>query len=258
MKSIDFTQPGGFPLTQDQLGYLQTAYTECVAALAAMGGAGPFVVSGCVITKTLVSGTTYNYSITDGWVYRNGTMIHVPSIGLAGIDESIYAAYMVINDSVSSLVYNDGSTPNVIFDNGISLTAQAIGTADDSTHFLLSELGNINCNQTALATWTAGIPHTIQLHLNSQAKRVYYYAASGTGTFGYSLVNDSLVLGSEVVLMVYTAGVTGHIGGVSGPYGGTIHEIGSPTFTGNWMIARITYVGNIYGGHNFIANYDVA
>ena len=205
-----------------------------------------------------MSGTTYSYSATSGWIYFNGSMIRVPSLGLAGIDESTHAPYVQVNTSETSLVFNDGSSPNVILDDSISLIAQPIGTADDSTHFLLSELANINCSQTALATWTAGIGHAIQLHLNSQAKQVHYYAASGTGTFVYNLVNNSLVLGAEIVLMVYTAGITGSIGGVSGPYGATIHEIGSPTFAGNWMIARISYVGNIYGGHNFIANYDVA
>ncbi len=140
MKAIDFTQPGGFPLTQDQLGYLQTAYTECINALAAMGGDGPFTVSGCVVTKTLVSGTTYNYSITPGWVYYEGNMIRVPAIGLAGINESTDAAYMLISPAALPLTYNDGSTPNVIFDSSISLTALPTGTTDDSTRFLLSEL----------------------------------------------------------------------------------------------------------------------
>jgi len=258
MKTIDFTQPGGFPLTQDQLGYLQTAYTECINALAAMGGDGPFTISGCAVTRTHVTGSVYNYSVAQGWVYYQGNMIRVPSITLTGINESTHAAYMLIVPSVLPLTYNDGSTPNVILDNSITLAALPVGTADDSTRFLLSELGSINCNQVSLTTWTAGFAHAIQLRLNSHAKKVYYYAASGTGSFIYSLINDSLVIGSEIILMVYTAGITGNIGGVSGPYGSTIHEIGSTAFAGNWMIARISYVGNIYGGHNFIASYDVA
>jgi hypothetical protein len=36
MKSIDFSQPGGFPLTQDNLDYLQQSYSEAVNALAAV------------------------------------------------------------------------------------------------------------------------------------------------------------------------------------------------------------------------------
>ena len=258
MKSIDFTKPGGFPLTQDQLGYLQTAYTECLNALAAMGGSGPFVISGCVVTKTQVSGTIFNYSVTTGWICFGGSMLRVPAMTLSGIDESINAAYMLVTPSATSLAFYNGVSQSVILDNSVSIIGQAIGSADDSTHFLLSELGNIRCQQVGLATWTGGFAHTIQLRLNSQARQVLYYAATGSGTFVYSLVNDSVVIGSEVVLMVYTAGITGSIGGVSGPYGATIHEIGNPAFAGNWMMARITYVGNVYGGHNFIANYDVA
>ena len=140
MKAIDFTQPGGFPLTQDQLGYLQTAYTECLNALAAMGGDGPFTISGCTVLKTHVSGTTYNYSIDPGWVYYQGNMIRVPSIGLAGIDESIHAAYLLIVPTAWPLTFNNGSTPNVVSDNNLTLTALPIGTPDDSTRFLLSGL----------------------------------------------------------------------------------------------------------------------
>ena len=140
MKSIDFTKPGGFPLTQDQLGYMQTAYTECLNALVAIGGSGPFAVSGCLITKTLISGTTFNYAVTAGWIFYNGSMIRVPAISLTGIDESVNAAYMLVTPTATPLSFYNGSNPNVVLDSSISLVAQAIGTHDDSTHFLLSAL----------------------------------------------------------------------------------------------------------------------
>ena len=67
MKTIDFTKPGGFPLTQDQLNYLQSAYKEAINAVAAMGGSGavPVIVSGMVVANP----STGDYSITDGWFY---------------------------------------------------------------------------------------------------------------------------------------------------------------------------------------------
>jgi len=163
MKSIDFTQPGGFPLTQDQLGYLQTAYTECLNALAAVGGSGPFAINGCVVTKTLVSGTTFNYSVTAGWVYYNSSMIRVPAISLSGIDESVNAAYMLITPTATSLSFYNGSSPNVILDSSISLIAQPIGTHDDSTHFLLSELTSFGVslgNNNRESTWNTMIVNT--------------------------------------------------------------------------------------------------
>ncbi len=138
MKLIDFTKPGGFPLTQDRLGYLQTAYTECINALASMGGTGPFTISGCAVTRTHVSGSVYNYTVAAGWVYYQGNMLRVPAVTLSGLNESTHAAYMLIVPSTLPLTYNDGSTPSVIFDTSITLTGLPIGTADDSTRFLLS------------------------------------------------------------------------------------------------------------------------
>jgi len=140
MKTIDFTQPGGFPLTQDQLGYLQEAYEECINALAAVGGSGPIVVSGCAITKTFVSGTTYNYTISAGWVFYEGDMIRVGAMAVSGVNESVNAVYMLLTPTSTPLTYNNGSTPNVVNDVSGSLQVNVIGTADSATLFLLSEL----------------------------------------------------------------------------------------------------------------------
>ena len=140
MKSIDFTKPGGFPLTQDQLDYLQIAYNEALVALAAVGGSGPIVISGMNITKTLVTGTTYNYAITDGWLLYNGALLRMLAGGISGVNESVYDVYVSLTTISSPLTYNDGSTPNVVNDVTCSLVAQPIGTADDATHFLLKEM----------------------------------------------------------------------------------------------------------------------
>ena len=164
MKSIDFTKPGGFPLTQDQLGYLQTAYTESVYALTNMGGNGPFVVSGCVITKSLVTGTTYNYAMTDGWIFYQGNMVKVNAGGLLSINESVDATYMQVNTSANPLTYNDGSTPSVVLDSYITLVAQPIGTADDTTHFLLSELAPFGTGfgmNNRESTWNSLVVNTL-------------------------------------------------------------------------------------------------
>jgi hypothetical protein len=140
MKSIDLSKPGGMPLTQDVLDYLQTAYREAIGGLAAIGGPGPLIVSGMVVTKTLVTGTTYNYTITDGWVLYNGEMLRVLAGGISGVDESAYDVYVELTRSSSPLTYNDGSTPNVINDVTCGLVTQAIGTVNDASHFLLKGL----------------------------------------------------------------------------------------------------------------------
>ena len=128
------------PGAQNRLAYLQNGWTEALIALASVGGSGPIVISGMVITKALVGGTTYNYSFTDGWILFNGEMIRMPAGGIAGVDESIDAVYVQLNRTSTPLTYNDGSTPNVVNDVTASLISQVIGTASDATHFLLSAL----------------------------------------------------------------------------------------------------------------------
>jgi hypothetical protein len=140
MKNIDFTKPGGFPLTQDQLDYLQQAYTESIKALAQTGGSGPVVISGCAITRSLVSGTLYNYSITSGWIFYHGDMIRVSSGTLSSVDTSINGAYILLNHTSLALTYNDGSTPNVVNDVTSSLGTLPVGTIDDLDHFSLNSL----------------------------------------------------------------------------------------------------------------------
>lgn len=137
MKSIDFTQPGGFPLTQDQLLYLQQAYTEATGALAAMGGDSttPYTISGMTITNP----ATGDYTITDGWFYYNNEMVRCNAGSITGASGSS-DAFIVITNAAAPLVYNDGSTPNVVLDQTASLQVLPSGTPTDATHFLLSAL----------------------------------------------------------------------------------------------------------------------
>ncbi len=137
MKSIDFTKPGGFPLTQDQLGYLQEAYTESIGALAAIGGSGatPYIISGIVISNPSIG----TYSITDGWFFYNGEMVRCLSGSVVGASGAL-APFIVINPESSSLVFNNGSTPDVIFDKSATIVVLPSSTATDATHFPLSSL----------------------------------------------------------------------------------------------------------------------
>lgn len=137
MKAIDFTQPGGFPLTQDQLDYLQQAYTECIIALGEMGdnGNGPFVVSGMTITNP--SPGTYN--VTDGWFMYGQELVHMPAGSVSGVTGG-FDLYVQIAASAMPLTFNNGSTPNVILEKSASLAALATGTPDDATHFLVAHM----------------------------------------------------------------------------------------------------------------------
>lgn len=73
MKRFDFTQTGGFPLTQDRLKWLQDGRIDGINALAALAGiTTPCAVSGVELTagSWATSGT-----VSDGWVFH-------PALGL--------------------------------------------------------------------------------------------------------------------------------------------------------------------------------
>jgi len=137
MKAIDFTQPGGFPLTQDQLDYLQGAYTECITALGGLGSSNgvPAVLSGMVSTPG-IGGLT---DVSAGWFFYNGELIRFPPQSYPAVIAG-NAMYVVITSAASSLTYNDGSTPNVILDKTGVLVQLVNTTPTDATHFLLDAI----------------------------------------------------------------------------------------------------------------------
>jgi hypothetical protein len=142
MKKMDFTKPGKMPGGQDRLAYMQTATNEVLDAIVRMGGNGavPFVISGAVITRTLVSGTTYNYTITDGCICYNGEILPVSASALAGVNEATNSCYLTVVRTADPLTYMDGTVQNVVLDARIALGAYANGTADDAVKFLWSHL----------------------------------------------------------------------------------------------------------------------
>ncbi|HXS38346.1 MAG TPA: hypothetical protein VN721_16710 [Flavipsychrobacter sp.] len=108
MRKFDFSQPGGFPLTQDTLDWLQTAYTETILALAAIGGSGPFIVSGFTAT---------GWTVAPGWIFYNGELLYfvgwlgpLPPFLPPGSPEKLC---MIIVETDTPLTFNDGSTPSV-------------------------------------------------------------------------------------------------------------------------------------------------
>lgn len=138
MKAIDFTKPGGFPLTQDQLGYLQQAYTETVTALSLIGSSGgsaPVVINGMAVSYPSPGAI----AVTDGWILYNGEMVRFTASSVSGLGVGT-EAYVVIAATAGTLTYNDGSTPAVIMDKSASMQALPTGTPTDAFHFLLSAL----------------------------------------------------------------------------------------------------------------------
>lgn len=130
-KEFDFTQPGGFPLTQERLQYMQEATGEAVTALIAAGGGltGPMIISGMRITEP-VPGT---FVVTDGWFIYNGRMVKFT--GGTVIPSGGDVLLVTITQNTTDITFYNTSTPPVQLSTTASLSAAPSIT--DSTHFPL-------------------------------------------------------------------------------------------------------------------------
>ncbi len=147
MKRIDFTKSGGFPLTQDQLGYLQTAFTEVMPNIIGFRNPGTNIavrLSGMISTSTF--GTT---TVSAGWFLYNSTLVRFGG-GTYGSIALGHAIYVQIATNGTSLTFNDGSTPTVIYDQVAGLVQLVSSTAESGTLFKLTNLQDF-CRET---NWT--------------------------------------------------------------------------------------------------------
>jgi hypothetical protein len=155
MKTIDFTHAGGFPLTQDELDYLQQAYSECINALGMMGGNGPALINGMDVSVS--GGTT---TIADGWFFYNGEMVQFST----GSYTTIPLGDVVLVDivpSAGSLVYNDGSSYGAVLDKTATIVLGP--TATTATQFPFDQLQPFQVvfgRNGREATWTSVIVST--------------------------------------------------------------------------------------------------
>lgn len=130
-KGIDFSQLGGFPLTQDRLAFFQSAYKDLFTQLSGLGvnGAAPVIISGMTVTN---SGNT----VASGWFVYNGEML--PFTGGTVAPAGGQVALVTITATLSPLTYKNGSNYNVITSKSAALTAGA--TVTDALHFPVSAL----------------------------------------------------------------------------------------------------------------------
>lgn len=95
MQKIDLTKNGGFPLTQDALNFLQTAFKEPMYALGAMFG-----------NKTIITGMAVGSgSVAEGWFFYNGEPIYFTA--------STLDTKVSISESLVSVEFEDGLTKAV-------------------------------------------------------------------------------------------------------------------------------------------------
>jgi hypothetical protein len=135
MKTIDFSQPGGFPLTQDTLGYLQEGYMEALDMLAKVADTGAPIKLWGMVQGPPVGGGTAIGNISDGAFYYNGQLYKFTGGDYGSISDDII---VVIADNASSLTFFDASTPNVVFNN--NATFADLPTVTDATHFPYSSM----------------------------------------------------------------------------------------------------------------------
>lgn len=121
MKKIDFTQPGGFPLTQDTLRYMQEGYYEGIKAfIAYLGGeatqVGPglnLIVDGLrELTTGIAGASSENPYITAGWIIRNGELMRFTGAFLQEINN---AGGIGVEETAESVIFHDETTPAVYF-----------------------------------------------------------------------------------------------------------------------------------------------
>lgn len=99
MNRIDFTQTGGFPLTQDTLNFLQNAYQTPLEGLGKflIGGAALGIVNGCTATGNTTS---------SGLIVYNGELL--PFTG--GTTQATF----LVRDVPQNLIFQDGSSHAVM------------------------------------------------------------------------------------------------------------------------------------------------
>ncbi|WP_160711304.1 hypothetical protein [Chitinophaga solisilvae] len=96
-KRVDFSNLGGFPLTQDVLGYMQASYRDAISGLAGVCG-----------DKVIVSGMVEsNGTVSAGWIIHNGELLPF----LPGPKQSTY----IIIDENSDELFEDGTAHTVYY-----------------------------------------------------------------------------------------------------------------------------------------------
>lgn len=110
MRNVNFTFPGGMPLDQQVLDYLQTAYTEQVQAI------NKFALLADLNTATAwfmtdhglaYSGSSWSHQ--DCWVMWNGTAVLVPARTFAGSAGPDAWRIEIYSENGPSLTYRDGA-----------------------------------------------------------------------------------------------------------------------------------------------------
>lgn len=126
-KGFDFSQMGGFPLNQQRLEYMQSAYAGLSDAMVGMIGDNA-IVSGCVVNGNRVS---------DGWVVISGELL--PFVGGTQI------ATVVVKEIKTNLMFKNGDNKAVQFSKyaTFGVGAEAVNWTDLMRCKLIKDLSKL-------------------------------------------------------------------------------------------------------------------
>ena len=128
MKRFDFTKPGGFPLTQETLAFMQESYSDLSAALVEFFGDNA-IVSGCNVN---VSNNGIGGNISNGWIIFNNELIPFVGGSFTGNISGIYPGdvHFKIQQNNEQLSFANGTQQTVKFSKIAVLTTETgLGTA---------------------------------------------------------------------------------------------------------------------------------
>lgn len=109
-KRFDFSQLGGFPLTQERLQFMQEAYSGIDSNMVKIIG-NNVIISGVVITDLKIG-----YNVSDGWIIYNNELL--PFIGGNGLT----LKFNIVSTS-TPLLFQDGVQRTVQFSKSASLVS---------------------------------------------------------------------------------------------------------------------------------------
>lgn len=193
-KTIDFTNPGGFPLTQDRLGDLQDAYGDAIGAmLDAVGHSGVgLALKGMEISPDTPSAGTV--TVTDGIFWYNGQLVKFT--GGTATPTGGDVVLVTITETVTQLTYNDTVDRDAITTYTANLTTGA--TVTDAENFPLLDLerwGNDDEWKSLVVSTSAplgGVTGTIYYKKNNLTNTLQLrggLTAANPGNFGDNTTN---------------------------------------------------------------------
>ncbi|TAN18840.1 MAG: hypothetical protein EPN37_04570 [Chitinophagaceae bacterium] len=145
-KRIDFSQLGGFPLTQDALDFMQQSYRNALVGVAQLAG-DAVILSGMIDNGT---------AVTDGWILYNGELLPF----LAGNKQT----YFIIEDITGTDQFQD-NTIRIIYHTRQARFGSGTGQIAYSALVRLNTVLGMQTNYTSLSNALTAVQNSLNAHI---------------------------------------------------------------------------------------------